>query len=489
MTSADTTPIRSASRYELLVKIGSGGTASVYLARVTGAAEFSRLVAVKRPHPHLLCDPAARLRFAAEAAVASRIHHANVLAIHDVEATGDDLLLVMDYVEGVSLAELLEAGSSGGPALPARVALRIVLDASAGLAAVHELEDEKGRPLRILHRDVSPQNILVGVDGTARLGDLGLARRGSSRCSEANQGLVGKLSYVAPELLDSGIASVKSEVFALGVVLWESLARRRLFRGNDEIETIERLRSLDPEPLSVVEPELGTSFDEVIRRALDRDPSRRWASVRELAAALSAMAHSTDRVASSQEVSAHVKAVAATTLKLRREMLNAVGGDASMGFRSTQTAPLVTAPAPVSEPVPADAKVPVRQRGADEEASPDEPPPRPRRDLAAHSRLVGVVGSLALIVACALLWIAGAPEVGGQPPTTAPDARAGLVLNAAPAPSAPEPSVPLTAPQGAPDDPPAPLAARRARAKASAPARPEKRAAAPAPRIEDALGF
>ncbi|MEP7122010.1 MAG: serine/threonine-protein kinase [Byssovorax sp.] len=487
MTSADPTPIRTASRYELLVKIGSGGTASVYIARVTGAAEFSRLVAVKRPHPHLLCDPAARRLFAAEAAVASRIHHANVLAIHDVESTADDLLLVMDYVEGVSLAELLEAGASGGPALPARVALRVALDAAAGLAAVHELDDDRGRPLGILHRDVSPQNILVGVDGTARLGDLGLARRPSSRGSEANQGLVGKLAYVAPELLDTGIASVKSEVFALGVVLWESLARRRLFRGNDEIETIERLRSLDPEPLSTAEPGLGTAFDQVISKALHKDPSKRWSSVRELAAALSAVARAADRVASSEEVSEHVRAVAATTLKRRREMLNEAGGDASSGLKSTQTAPLVVVPAKASVPVAIAIEAPIAApiESAIEDAGADEPLPWQRGNLAAHSRIAGVAGSLALIVVIAILWITGPDEVEATAPQAASEAAAALVVHAAPPPAPMAPIVPAAvAPERA-----APPIAKRPRSRVAAPARAEKRDPPPPMRIEEALGF
>ncbi|MEO7330106.1 MAG: serine/threonine-protein kinase [Minicystis sp.] len=430
MTSAQRSN-EPASRYELLFKIGEGGTASVHLARLTGHARFSRLVAVKRPHPHILGDPASYASFVAEASVASKIHHANVVAVLDVEATDDELLLVMDYIEGVSLAELLDDWTTRREPLPTAVALRILLDASAGLTAVHELEDELGRPLRLLHRDVSPQNILVGIDGTARLSDLGLAKRRSATLTETEDALVGKLAYLAPELIDGVPAGVKTDLFALGVVIWEALAGRRLFRGSTDTQTVERLRGFEPEPLSGIAPALGDAFDEMLRRALDKDPARRWASVRELAVALEEAARGCDRIASSAEVSTHVRAAAAETLKRRRELLRALGGDGSTGLKSTQTAPLIVPPAKV-QGAALTAEIVAAQtiQAAVIDEAPPEPPAR-RMSLAARSRLAGVACALVLVGSAAAVWIAG------------PDAPPAL--------SAP------TVPAVAPAEPPAPV--------------------------------
>src|SRR5262249_40006237 len=159
-----------------------------------------------RAHPHLLDDPQAQRMLVTEARLASRIHHANVVAVHDVERRDGEVLLIMEYVEGASLAKLVEAGNAVGREIPYRVAVRVVLDACAGLAAVHELTDDDGRPVGFLHRDVSPQNILVGVDGTSRITDFGLAKLISSE--RASGSLNGKLAYLAPEVIEEQAFSV-----------------------------------------------------------------------------------------------------------------------------------------------------------------------------------------------------------------------------------------------------------------------------------------
>src|SRR5262245_40221506 len=155
-------PLPRTSRYELLTKIAAGGMAMVYVGRLRGAAGFWRLCAIKRAHPHLVEDPELRRSLIAEARLASRIQHPNVVPISDVEELEGELLLVMDYVEGAALSELIRHASDAGRRLPPRVVVRVVLDACAGLAAAHDLKDENGTPLGLVHRDVSPQNVLVG---------------------------------------------------------------------------------------------------------------------------------------------------------------------------------------------------------------------------------------------------------------------------------------------------------------------------------------
>src|SRR5262245_28626151 len=172
--------------------------ASVYVGRRSGSVGFSRLVAIKRAHPHLLRAAGTREMLLREAGAASRIHHPNVVAVRDVEETGDELLLVMDYVEGASLAELLASDEDAQLELPSHIAVRILLDTCAGLSAVHTLRDDSGTPLGLVHRDVSPQNILVGIDGTSRLSDFGLAKVTAATMTRTTGILRGKLAYMPP---------------------------------------------------------------------------------------------------------------------------------------------------------------------------------------------------------------------------------------------------------------------------------------------------
>src|SRR3954468_13796439 len=163
-------------RYEPLFKIASGGTAAVYVGSAVGALGFRQLVAIKRPHAHLADDPAFCTALVEEAKIASRLRHANVVDVRDVEVDETGIQLVMDYVEGASLSELIRSWGKEPPARAEAIALRIVLDACEGLRAVHELRGDDGADLGLVHRDVSPANVLVGVDGVARIADFGLAK-------------------------------------------------------------------------------------------------------------------------------------------------------------------------------------------------------------------------------------------------------------------------------------------------------------------------
>ena len=184
------------AHYEPLVKIATGGTATVFLARERGSTRLDKLVAIKRMHPYLADDRLAREQLVREAQIASRLDSRYLVPIHEVEQAGEELLLVMDYIEGGSLAQLLSAGPLTLP-----VALRIIDDACRGLKAVHECKNTDGAPLGLVHRDVSPQNILVGTDGIARLSDFGLAKR--TEISTSHTGMLrGKLAYMAPEQID-----------------------------------------------------------------------------------------------------------------------------------------------------------------------------------------------------------------------------------------------------------------------------------------------
>ncbi|WP_394843051.1 serine/threonine protein kinase [Pendulispora brunnea] len=323
---SDRAEVLSHSRYEVVTKIAAGGMATVYLGRARGAKGFSRVVAIKRAHPHLLESAAFRGMLLAEARLASHIHHPNVAGVIDVEEFDDELLLVMDYVEGLALSDLVRGTSRKNESVPLPIAFRIVLDAAAGLHAAHTTADELGQPLGIVHRDVSPQNILVGLDGTARVVDFGIAKATAltpqmTQIEGTTDGArKGKLGYMAPEYVSDSIVTPQADVFALGVILWELVCGRRLFRAGDAIRTLRAvLRGPIPVPSSV-NPAAGEALDEVVLKALARNPKERYKTALEFAEALEAAARKDHDVASAARTGAWVEDLAHEALEKRRAL-------------------------------------------------------------------------------------------------------------------------------------------------------------------------
>ena len=305
------------ARYEPLLKLAAGGMATVFVGSARGSMGFRQLVALKRPHPHLLADPLARKELVAEARLAALIHHANVVDVRDVDGEGDELMLVMDYIEGGSLSELLSAGARAENPVPPGVVVLIVLDAAAGLQAAHELVDERGRPVGLIHRDVSPQNLLVGIDGTTRVSDFGVAKL-TSGASTSQGTLKGKLAYMAPEYLKNERIDRRLDVFALGVVLWEGLAGARLFKGAHDADTLRKVLEHAPEPISARRPALGTALDSVVATALAKSPDERFQTAAAFATALEATARTHHLLASHADVAECVKALVGSVIEARR---------------------------------------------------------------------------------------------------------------------------------------------------------------------------
>ena len=206
--------------------------ASVYLGRTRGPGGFERLVALKVMHDHISHDPAFSAMFLDEARLAARIRHPNVVPTLDVAEDGR--YIVMEYVEGASLHAILSRLRKRDDQVPLPVALRIFVDALSGLHAAHELADAVGKPLNIVHRDVSPHNILVGVDGTSRITDFGIAHAEARITSTRGGELKGKLPYMAPEQLEDDSLDRRTDVYAAGCVLWEVLVGERLFKAGSE---------------------------------------------------------------------------------------------------------------------------------------------------------------------------------------------------------------------------------------------------------------
>ena len=293
-------PGRALGRYEILERLAAGGMATVYLGRALGVGGFERLVAIKQCHPHLSRDEQFAEMFLQEARLAARIHHPNVVATLDV-GHADDLYIVMDYVEGAPLSRLLETAARSGRAMPTAIGLRIVIDVLAGLHATHELRGSDG-PLGLVHRDVSPQNIMVGTDGRAQLVDFGLAKATARTAASRDGSLKGKLAYMAPEQFQSGASVTRQvDVWAAGVVAWETLTGERLHAFDSDAETIHSVTSGPCETPSSVANHVPTMLDAPVMRALDRDVARRFTTA---AAFSEAIERSGAPIASAREVAA-----------------------------------------------------------------------------------------------------------------------------------------------------------------------------------------
>ena len=311
-------------RYELVGEIASGGMATVYLARLGGVGGFQRFVAMKRLHPHLQNEKEFVEMFLDEARLSAGIHHPNVVSILEVGASPVGYYLVMEYVEGDTLARILARAAGKGDRIPTPIALRIVIDALQGLNAAHELKDDTGTSVELVHRDVSPQNILVGIDGVSRITDFGVARA-TSRLSSTRVGqLKGKLAYMAPEQAQGeGIIDRRADVFSAGVLLWETLAGKRLFKAETEVATLQRVMNEPIPDLARVAPHLSSELCAVVKQALERDPDVRYATAGQFADALEAAAATRDGIAPPRDVAAFVKQTLGEEIEQQREAVRA----------------------------------------------------------------------------------------------------------------------------------------------------------------------
>lgn len=225
-------------RYELIHRLGHGGMASVYLGRAIGTAGFERLVAVKVIHPHLANESEFVEMFLDEARIAAKIHHPNVCETLDLGEDDGLFFMVMEYVEGETLSSLIRQLRKREDRLPMPCALQITADACRGLGAAHALEGKDGKPLNLVHRDVSPHNLLVTMDGRLKVVDFGIMKAAGKRSNTLTGQLRGKLTYMSPEQARGEPVDRRSDIYAMGVVLWELLAGARFYRGETESEIL-----------------------------------------------------------------------------------------------------------------------------------------------------------------------------------------------------------------------------------------------------------
>jgi serine/threonine-protein kinase len=437
---------------------------TLHLGRVVGAHGFARVVAIKRLFPNLAADRSFREMLLDEARFASRIRHPNVVPVLDVVEEASDLYIVMEYVHGLSLAQMLVA--LGGRPIPLPIALGIVEGVLLGLHAAHEARGEDGTPLGIVHRDVSPQNILVGADGVPRLIDFGIAKA-ATRMQVTDPGVLkGKVGYVAPEQLVRETVARQADVYSAGVVLWEMLAQRRFFPDAD---VAERLRRIDEKALPP--PAAGTldeALDGLVLRALERDQARRFPTAEAMALALL----QGRRGASSAEIAKWLAQEAFEELEISEERVRLL---------EQYKAGLVDeAPEPASIAASVD---PTR-------ASLPAPPRRSR--LGAWLAGAGVIALLAFFGGTAALRASHSAAPPAPPPAALvappPPQAAAIAPSSAPS-SAPLPAPAASAPPPAPASAAPSVATVPPQAK---PGKPPRHAAKPAcdpPYTVDANGF
>jgi serine/threonine protein kinase len=276
-------PLLQIGRYTLLHELAAGGMGTVHLAKFHGEAGFSRMLAVKRLHPHYAKDPDFLCMFLDEARIASRIRHPHVVSVVDVVSHSGELLLAMEYVQGLALSKVLRLLHPSG--VPPRIAVAIAGGMMQGLHAAHEAKTDKGEFLGLVHRDVSPQNVMVGADGAARVVDFGIATAAARLQTTAEGQVKGKLSYMSPEQVGGRPVDRRADIFSGGVVLWEMLTGQRFCEG-DVPEKVRYITEGKYKRPSELRPELPFALDAVVMKALSRLPSDRYTTAEEMTDAL-----------------------------------------------------------------------------------------------------------------------------------------------------------------------------------------------------------
>ncbi|HXX67029.1 MAG TPA: serine/threonine-protein kinase [Polyangiaceae bacterium] len=411
-------------RYALYRKIASGGMATVYLARLLGPVGFSRTVAIKRLLPQFARDPEFVTMFLDEARLAARLRHPNIVPTLDVVATKGEAFLVMEYVQGESLAQLLRSTAMQSEPIPLRIAASIVSGALLGLHAAHEARDGRGMPLNLVHRDVSPHNILVGTDGTARLLDFGVAKAEGRAQHLTREGHIkGKLGYMAPEQLSGDGVTRESDIYSAAVVLWETLVGRKVFAGTHDAIAYVRAQHPRIDPPSKYRSDVTSEMDQIVLKGMRWDPADRFATAREMAAAIERAVGAVSVL----EVAEWLEIVAGQRIHLRAQELVAFehSSGAKMPVADDLNTQQTVAPLPSLEPSAEETTVPEAERLPSAQASENPMPielpldqtsaasPRARatRTLFRRARVVaGAVG----IAALGLLSAVSVASVGSR---------------------------------------------------------------------------
>ncbi len=387
-------------RYTLLKKIASGGMGQVLLAK-KGEGDFEKLVVLKRILPHLVEDEEFFAMFRDEAKITMRLDHPNIARINEFGVEAGVHYIEMEYVAGEDLRRLEKRAAAVETGIPIGVVLRVIADAAAGLDFAHKAKDAKGVPLNLVHRDVSPQNVLIGFDGSVKLIDFGVAKAAGRAQHTATGILKGKFPYMSPEQAEGLDLDARSDVFALGIVLWEQLTGRRLFKGENDIATQRLVRECVVAAPSQVEPSSPAGLDAIVLKALAKKREDRFSDAAQLRMALEEFAVANGIPSSSGHLAAFMGELYAERIE-KESSPSFFEEDSGLTDLDVGGMPRVK---------PAEATVADRSKeGPMTQAV--APPVR-----GAPSGLIAGVGLLVLAIAGGLLWFfTRTPEVAQQPP-------------------------------------------------------------------------
>jgi serine/threonine protein kinase len=296
-------------KYQLLAVLGRGGMAEVFLALSRGAMGFDKLAVIKRLREGLADDENFRTMFLDEARLAARLNHPNVVHTYEVGEHEGVYFIAMEYLEGQSLNKVVREAEKRGTPLAPVVSARIISDALAGLHHAHTLTDFDGRPLDIIHRDISPHNLFVTYEGTTKVVDFGIAKAAMSSTETEVGVLKGKVAYMSPEQATGAPIDARSDVFAMGIVLWELLTQRRLMTGDSAASTLHRLLNAPVPSASSLRHDVAPTLDAIVECALQKDPNRRFASALAMREAIEHFIASTGHPVRTEEIGRQVGAM------------------------------------------------------------------------------------------------------------------------------------------------------------------------------------
>ncbi|MBX3190111.1 MAG: serine/threonine protein kinase, partial [Labilithrix sp.] len=328
-------------KYQLIAQLGGGGMADVYLAK-SGDGGFQKLAVVKRLKKEGQRDVEVEKMFQDEARLCARLNHPNIVQTFEVGKDAGGPFLVMEYIEGQSFSRLRSRAAKTGQPLARRVGLHVLCEVLSALHYAHTLEDHEGNPLSVIHRDVSPQNVVVTYAGVAKLVDFGVAKHASSEAETRAGTFKGKVAYMAPQQVHAGAKlDGRADVFSAGVILWELLTNQRLWEGVTEVQVLTSLLGTErlPAPRSV-DPSVPPELDAICTKAMERDPADRWSSAASMLEALEVACAKLDLRASAREVSLVVTAL----FKDDREELRGVLSKAASRDESESALPSLVPP-------------------------------------------------------------------------------------------------------------------------------------------------
>ncbi len=307
-------------KYRIIEKLDAGGMAEVFLGEAEALKGFKRRVAIKRILPHLTKNRRFVQMFLDEARLSLQLQHANIVTVYDIGKADNTFFIVMEYVDGTNLKKVMAHMNRKGRLVPMEQAVFIIREVCEGLAYAHDQRDPTtGRPLGIVHRDVSPPNILLSLRGEVKLVDFGLAKA-TTQLETTDPGVVkGKFSYLSPEAASGLEVDRRADIFAAGIILWELLTGRRLFYGENDYQTVELVREANIPPMAVANPNVPRELEDILLKALARDPEDRYQTASEFAEALTRFLFSRGLAVTRNDVARLVKEVVESEKSLQAE--------------------------------------------------------------------------------------------------------------------------------------------------------------------------